>query len=331
MKKMTVIGDGGWGTALAMVLQKNGFDVCVWGPFPQYLNEIRATHENRKFLPGVALPEAVSWTADRAEAVRDASLVVVAAPSHYFKPVLSSFAGLIAPETPLVSVTKGFDEESGRLMTDLAREILDRPSVAALSGPSHAEEVAREVPTAVVLASTLPEEQVRLQEMFTSGVFRVYTSDDVLGVQLGGAVKNVIAIAVGACDGLGFGDNTKAALMTRGLAEITRLGMAMGARLDTFAGLSGMGDLIVTCGSRHSRNRSVGERLGRGESIEQIRAGMEQVAEGVWNCVPARMLARKYGVEMPITEAVYALIYEGKSCMQAVQELLERTPKPESI
>ena len=330
MKKVTIIGDGGWGTALALVLRKNGFDVWVWGPFPAYLDEICATGENRKFLPGVKLPDTLHWTADRAEAVRGATLVVVAVPSHFFKPVLTSFAGLIPPGVPLVSVTKGFDEETGHLMTELAAEILGRSSVAALSGPSHAEEVARDVPTAVVVASRIPAEQQLLQSLFSSGVFRVYTSDDVLGVQLGGAVKNVIAIAVGACDGLGFGDNTKAALITRGLAEITRLGLAMGARLDTFAGLSGMGDLIVTCGSRHSRNRSVGERLGRGELIGQIRASMEQVAEGVWNCIPARMLAKKYNVEMPITEAVYSLIYEGKSCAQAVKELLERAPKPEN-
>ena len=330
MKKVTIIGDGGWGTALALVLRKNGFDVWVWGPFPAYLDEIRATGENRKFLPGVKLPDTLHWTSDRAEAVRGGELVVVAVPSHFFKPVLTSFAGLIPPEVPLVSVTKGFDEETGHLMTELAAEILGRSSVAALSGPSHAEEVARDVPTAVVVASRIPAEQQLLQSLFSSGVFRVYTSDDVLGVQLGGAVKNVIAIAVGACDGLGFGDNTKAALITRGLAEITRLGLAMGARLDTFAGLSGMGDLIVTCGSRHSRNRSVGERLGRGESIGQIRASMEQVAEGVWNCIPARMLAKKYNVEMPITESVYSLIYEGKSCAQAVKELLERAPKPEN-
>ncbi len=330
MKKVTIIGDGGWGTALALVLRKNGFDVWVWGPFPAYLDEIRTSGENRKFLPGVKLPDTLHWTSDRAEAVRGAELVVVAVPSHFFKPVLTSFAGLIPPGVPLVSVTKGFDEETGHLMTELAAEILGRSSVAALSGPSHAEEVARDVPTAVVVASRIPAEQQLLQSLFSSGVFRVYTSDDVLGVQLGGAVKNVIAIAVGACDGLGFGDNTKAALITRGLAEITRLGLAMGARLDTFAGLSGMGDLIVTCGSRHSRNRSVGERLGRGESIGQIRASMEQVAEGVWNCIPARMLAKKYNVEMPITESVYSLIYEGKSCAQAVKELLERAPKPEN-
>ena len=330
MKKVTVIGDGGWGTALAMVLQKNGFDSWVWGPFPAYLDEIRAAHENRKFLPGVTLPETIHWTSDHAEAVRDSSLVVVATPSHFFKPVLTSFAALIPSDVPVVSVTKGFDEESGHLMTELAQEILGRPSVAALSGPSHAEEVARNVPTAVVVASRDPAERTALQSIFSNAVFRVYTSDDVLGVQLGGAVKNVIAIAVGACDGLGFGDNTKAALITRGLAEITRLGLAMGARLDTFAGLSGMGDLIVTCGSRHSRNRSVGERLGRGENIEQIRASMEQVAEGVWNCVPARMLAQKHRIEMPITEAVYALIYEGKSCARAVRDLLERAPKPEN-
>ena len=329
MKKVTIIGDGGWGTALALVLRKNGFDVWVWGPFPAYLDEIRATGENRKFLPGVKLPDTLHWTADRAEAVRGATLVVVAVPSHFFKPVLTSFAGLIPPGVPLVSVTKGFDEETGHLMTELAAEILGRSSVAALSGPSHAEEVARDVPTAVVVASRIPAEQQLLQSLFSSGVFRVYTSDDVLGVQLGGAVKNVIAIAVGACDGLGFGDNTKAALITRGLAEITRLGLAMGARLDTFAGLSGMGDLIVTCGSRHSRNRSVGERLGRGESIDHILKTMEQVSEGVWTCATARTLAKQHGVEVPITEEVYAVIHQGKDPRSAVRDLMGRDPKKE--
>jgi glycerol-3-phosphate dehydrogenase (NAD(P)+) len=330
MKKATVIGDGGWGTALAMVLHGNGHRVCVWGPFADYLAEIRRQGENTKFLSGVKLPPEIEWTSDHAQAVAESELVVVAVPSRYFGRVLKDFAGLIPADVPVVSVTKGFDESDGRLMTEVAEALLQRESVLALSGPSHAEEVARGTPTAVVLAGRSLSEAETVLPWFMSRTFRVYSSDDGIGVQLGGAVKNVIAIAVGACDGLGFGDNTKAALITRGLAEITRLGLEMGARLDTFAGLSGMGDLIVTCGSRHSRNRSVGERLGRGETMQQISDSMEQVAEGVWNCVPAKRLADRYGVEMPITNEVHAVIYENKNIRTAVEDLLERSSKPET-
>ena len=329
MKKVTVIGDGGWGTALGMVLERNGHEVWIWGPFEDYVREIQELGENRKFLADVKLPGTLHWTADRAEAVRNTELVVLATPSHYFESVVGSFVGLIPADVPVVSVTKGIDETRGDMMSVLAERLLSRPSVAALSGPSHAEEVARGVPTAVVIASADEAEARRLQQDFSDSAFRVYTAEDVLGVQLGGAVKNVIAIGVGACDGLGFGDNTKAALITRGLAEMSRLGVAMGARPETFAGLSGMGDLIVTCGSRLSRNRAVGERLGRGETMEQIQSSMEQVAEGVWNCAAARKLADRFQVEMPITREVYAVIYENKNIGQAVRDLLSRDTRPE--
>jgi len=331
MKKITVIGDGGWGTALAMLLNTNGMDVWVWGPFETYLNEIRSTRENHKFLSGVNLPEAIHWTANREEAVRDSTLIVIATPSHYFRDVVSSFADLIDPGIPVVSVTKGFDEKTGDLMSVLGEKLLNRKSVSALSGPSHAEEVAKGIPTAVVVAADSVQEAEYFQRAFSNKYFRVYTSADMIGVQLGGAVKNVIAIAVGACDGMGFGDNTKAALITRGLAEMTRLGLAMGADPHTFAGLSGMGDLIVTCESRHSRNRSVGERLGRGEPIEEIRKSMEQVAEGVWNCVPAAQLAKKLDIAMPITQEVYAVIHEHKDIRVAVNDLLGRVPGTERV
>ncbi len=331
MKKVTVIGDGGWGTALAMVLDGNGMDVWVWGPFDDYLQTIRETQVNAKFLDGVELLATLHWTADREEAVRDTTMVVIATPSHYFKQVVASFAGLIPADTPVISVTKGFDEETGELMSTLGEQLLDRSCVAALSGPSHAEEVAKGVPTAVVIAAESEEEAAFFQDIFSNTYFRVYTSVDMIGVQLGGAIKNVIAIAVGACDGLEFGDNTKAALMTRGLAEIARLGMAMGADPMTFAGLSGMGDLIVTCASQHSRNRGVGERLGRGETIEHIRSTMEQVAEGVWNCVPAVRLAEKYKVPMPISQEVYSVIYENKNIREAVTDLLGRVAGQERL
>ena len=329
MNHVAIIGDGGWGTALAVILHSNGHAVRVWGPFEDYIAEIRHRHKNEKFLPGIKLPPDILWTADKAEAVAGTDVVILAVPSRYFRPVLESFAALIPSSAPILSVTKGLDEKTGKRMTEVAEELLKRP-VAALSGPSLAAEVARGIPTAVTVACADAGIAQGFQSLLMNPAFRVYTSDDVIGVEIGGALKNVIAIAAGVCDGICFGDNTKAALITRGLAEIARLGCALGAHPATFAGLSGMGDLVVTCASRLSRNHSVGERLGRGESIGQIRASMEQVAEGVWNCIPARMLAKKYNVEMPITEAVYSLIYEGKSCAQAVKELLERAPKPEN-
>jgi len=328
-KRVTIIGDGGWGTALAMVLVKNGHDVTVWGPFPEYITEITVTSENRTYLPGVALPPEILWTADRAEAVSEAEVVVLASPTRFFRSVADSFADSIAPGVSVVSVAKGLDENTHERMTQVAASVLGRSCVAALSGPSHAEEVSRGIPTAVVIASRDASQSEELQDLFASPLFRVYTSADTIGVELGGALKNVIAIAVGLSDGLGFGDNTRAALITRGLAEIARLGCAMGAEPATFSGLSGMGDLIVTCTSRYSRNRAVGERLGKGESIGQILDGMKQVAEGVWNCASARALAREHGVEAPISEEVCAIIHDGKEPSEAVGTLLGRDFKPE--
>jgi len=329
MKTIAVIGDGGWGTALALVLAKNGQHVRLWGAFPEYLDEIRRTGENKKFLPGVPLPAELEWVADRAEAVAGADVVVLAVPSKFYRATLAPFAALLPREALVVSVTKGLDRDTGHRMTQVAREILHHAHVAALSGPSHAEEVARGIPTAVTIACTDHAHAVALQKIFSNGAFRVYTSADVAGVELGGALKNVIAIAAGACDGIGYGDNTKAALMTRGLAEMTRLGGALGAHLSTFAGLSGLGDLIVTCTSRHSRNRMVGERLGRGESIRQILDSMAQVAEGVWTCTTAREVARQHGLRAPITEEVCAVINEGKDPRAAVQALLTRALRTE--
>jgi glycerol-3-phosphate dehydrogenase (NAD(P)+) len=324
MKQVAVIGDGGWGTALALVLAKNGQRVRLWGPFPDYLDEIRRTGENTKFLPGVKLPAELEWVSDRAAAVAGADVVVLAVPSKYFRATLAPFGALLPREALVVSVTKGLDRETGRRMTQVARELLRHAPIAALSGPSHAEEVARGIPAAVTIACTDHKRAVELQAIFSNAAFRVYTSADVAGVELGGALKNVIAIAAGACDGIGFGDNSKAALMTRGLAEMTRLGAALGAHVATFAGLSGLGDLIVTCTSRHSRNRMVGERLGRGETIQQILGSMAQVAEGVWTCSTALDVARQHGLRAPITEEVCAVINDGKNPRAAVQSLLTR-------
>jgi glycerol-3-phosphate dehydrogenase (NAD(P)+) len=326
---ITIIGDGGWGTAIGLLLNSYGHTVTLWGYDAAYLDEVRARRENARFLPGVPLPDTLRWTHDPAEAVRGAEAVVLAAPSKFMAGVCERFKGLIPSNRLVVSLTKGLCESSHCRMSELAQEILGLDTIAVLSGPSHAEEVARKIPTAVVAASADEAAAKRVQQLFSGPLFRVYTSADPLGVEIGGAVKNVIAIAVGASDGLGFGDNTRAALITRGLAEITRFGIALGACPETFAGLSGVGDLIVTCTSRHSRNHSVGERLGRGESIEAILGSMSMVAEGVWNAKVIHALGKSHGVTMPITDIVYGLCYEGFPAKIAVETLMSRDMKAE--
>ncbi len=329
--KATVIGDGGWGTALAMVLQSNGHDVTVWGPFEEYIQEIIREKENKTFLPEINLPGEINWTSDRDIAIQGADIVVLASPTKFYRDVCSSFRGKIPNGARVVSVAKGLCAETHQRMSSLAADILDLPCIAALSGPSHAEEVARNIPTAVVVASHNANLANELQKAFSTPRFRAYTTDDIIGTELGGALKNVIAIAVGAADGLGFGDNTRAALITRGLAEMTRLGTAMGARPETFAGLSGMGDLIVTCTSKLSRNRSVGERIGAGEKITDILGNMKQATEGVWNCAAAVQAAKAQNIEVPIAEQVYSVIHEGQSPAIAVGALMNREVKPESV
>ena len=326
--KVTVIGDGGWGTALAIVLDRNGHEVTVWGPFADYLEEIRTTGENATYLPGVKIPASLTWTSDHEAAVKGAGLIVLVVPSRFYKPVVEAFRPYITDDMLVVSATKGLDESTHERMSETAEALLGR-EVAVLSGPSHAEEVARGVPCAVAIAAKDHSQAEKIQNLFGNETFRVYTLDDVVGVELGGALKNVIAVAAGISDGLGFGDNTKAALMTRGIAEITRLGTALGAKPETFMGLSGIGDLMVTCMSRHSRNRGVGERLGKGETLEDIMSSMKMVAEGVWNCQAAAALAGDLGISVPITEQVNAVVHEGKDPREAVMALMGRAPKPE--
>lgn len=328
-KKIAIIGDGGWGTALGLTLFRKGHEVCLWGPFPETIERIRATGENKDYLPGVKLPAGLGWTADRARAVAGADLVVLAMPTKYFRTVLESFVGLIPSCTPVMSVAKGVDGVECRRMTDVTEELLKAGPVAALSGPSFASEVAAGAPTAVVVACRDLAIASFFQGIFNTQRFRVYTSNDVVGVELGGTLKNVIAVGVGVCDGLGLGHNARAALITRGLAEISRIGVAMGAHPETFAGLSGMGDLVLTCTSRLSRNYTVGERMGRGENIGDILAGMKQVAEGVENSASAVALAKRFGVPAPIAAEVNALIHLGKSPMAAMESLLGRDPRPE--
>ena len=327
--KIAVVGDGGWGTANAMLLAGYGHDVTLWGAFKEYVDEMRRSHVNGRYLPGVELPAGLRLTADRAEAVEGAEVVVLAPPSKYFASVVASFRGLIPPDALVVSVTKGLCEKTNRRMTDLGVEILGLGPIVALAGPSHAEEVARGLPTAVVAACE-DEARARLVQKIWSGPhFRVYTSSDPAGVEIGGAVKNVLAIAVGCSDGLGFGDNTRAALITRGLVEMKRFVLAYGGAPETLSGLAGVGDLIVTCTSVHSRNHSVGERLGRGEKIGDILASMQMVAEGVWNSKVVHEIAARLGVDMPICELVYRACYEGYDAKDAVADMMGRSLKVE--
>jgi glycerol-3-phosphate dehydrogenase (NAD(P)+) len=328
-QRVFVVGDGAWGTALALVLHANGHRVSVWGYLPEQVDTIRRLRENREFLPGVQLPEEVRWTSDASDA-GTADVVVLAAPTRFMRGVLQGFRGHVRPDARFVSVAKGLDPSTLQRMSVLAGEVLGLGPVAALSGPSHAEEVARRVPTAVTVACSDAATAVHLQRMFSNAFFRVYTSADVVGVELGGTLKNVIAVGVGVSDGLGFGSNTRAALMTRGLAEMTRLGCAMGSSPATFAGLSGMGDLIVTCTSRLSRNWKVGERIGRGEAVEAVLGSTRQAVEGVWNCAAALRLAATCGVQMPVTVEVNAVLQGGKTPLDAVRSLMLRDVKPEN-
>ena len=327
--KITIIGDGGWGTAIGMLLDSYGHKVTIWGPFEDYLVEIRAKHENARFLPGIQLPASLQWLSDPAQAIDHAEIIILASPSKFLADVCHTFKGLIPAHQMVVSLTKGLCEATHCRMSELAQSILGLNAVVVLSGPSHAEEVARRVPTAVVVAAEDQARAQKVQQLFNGPFFRVYTSNDPLGVEIGGAVKNVIAIAVGASDGLGFGDNTRAALITRGLAEITRFGLALGARPETFAGLSGVGDLIVTCTSRHSRNHTVGERLGHGETIDQILNSMQMVAEGVWNAKVIHCLGQQHQVSLPITDLVYGLCYQNLAARTAVETLMTRDLKAE--
>ncbi len=329
--KIAIIGDGGWGTANAILLANNGNDVTLWGAFPAYIEEMKAKRENVKFLPGVALPERIKLTADCKEALAGADAIVFAPPSKYFSSVCSLFKGLISSDALVVSLTKGLCELTNRRMTEIASDVLSVKDVVALAGPSHAEEVARGIPTAVVAACRDESKSLAVQRIWSGPSFRVYTSNDPAGVEIGGAIKNVIALAVGCSDGMGFGDNTRAALITRALSEMSRLVLEYGGKKETLSGLSGIGDLIVTCTSVHSRNHRVGERLGRGEKIADILSSMEMVAEGVWNSKVVHELAKKFSVEMPICELVYAVCYESYDAKSAVASLMGRDLKSEML
>ena len=323
--KVFVIGDGGWGTANALLLAGNGHDVAVWGADAAYVDEIARTRQNPRYLPGVAMPPEIKWTTSPEDA-SGADVVVVASPSRYVGAVCATFRRFVPTHALVVSLAKGFCENTHLRMTELIAKGLGRGRIVALSGPSHAEEVSRGIPTAVVAAAADIDDARLAQSIWNTPLFRVYVSDDPVGVETGGAVKNVIALAVGVSDGLGFGDNTRAALITRGVAEMSRLACALGAKPHTVAGLSGMGDLVVTCTSRHSRNRGVGERLGRGERIEDVLGSMQMVAEGVWNAKAVCEVAKVRDVEMPISEIVCRVCHEAFPVKEAISLLLNRPP-----
>ena len=330
--RVAVIGAGGWGTALATLLVTIGHHVCLWVRRPALLAQLRATRENQSYLPGILLPKDLTYSDSFSEAVNKADLIILSVPSHALRLVVRQLAAAL-PETPiLVSTTKGIEEETLRPVTSVLRDELPtslHSRLAVLSGPSFAADVARGRPTAVTVAAEQEAIATAVQQVFSSARFRVYTTTDVVGVEVGGAVKNVIAIAAGVSDGLGYGHSARAALITRGLAEITRLAVRMGATPKTLSGLSGVGDLVLTCTSNLSRNHTVGVRIGRGEKVADLLAGMTTVAEGIRTCRSVFSLAQRLGVEMPIIEQVHALLYAEKPAQQVVTDLLTRETKPE--
>lgn len=332
MERVAVVGAGSWGTTLANLLAKKGYPVRLWAHDPAVARQIQAERENATYLPGIALDPKLEATTSLEDGVRGASVVVSVSPSQFVRGVMSEAAPAIAPDALVVSASKGIEKETLCTMDAMLREVLPGrlgAEAAFLSGPSFALEVARERPTAVTVASRSERAALRAQELFQTPYFRVYTTHDVAGVELGGALKNVIALAAGMAAGLGLGHNATAALITRGLAEISRLGVALGASPLTFAGLAGMGDLILTCTGELSRNRSVGFALGQGKSLPEILAGMHMVAEGVDTTRAAYALARKVGTEMPIVEEVHAVLFEGRHPREAVENLMLREPKAE--
>lgn len=328
MAKIVVLGSGGWGTALALTAFRNGHQVSLWSKFPEEIEEIQKNGENKKLLPGVAIPKEICLTSDLA-CTETADLIIMAVPSFAVRQTAKLLTPFIKAGTTVVNVSKGLEEGSLKRLSVTIQEELPTAKVAVLSGPSHAEEVSRGIPTTVVAAAAEMSTAEYIQELFASGTFRIYTNSDIIGVELGAALKNVIALCAGVCDGLGLGDNTKAALMTRGITEIARLGEALGARPETFGGLSGIGDLIVTCTSMHSRNRRAGILIGQGKTAAQAIEAIGMTVEGYHAAKTAKELADKAGVEMPIVEQCYAVLYGGLTAKQAILNLMSRPYKHE--
>ncbi len=331
MAEIGIIGAGSWGTALALLLYKNGNKVTVWSIVEDEIAMLKAEHEQKEKLPGVKLPEDMIFTTDLEMAVKGKDVLVLAVPSPYTRSTSAMMAPFVAEGQKIVNVAKGIEEKTLMTLSQIIEQEIPKADVSVLSGPSHAEEVGRGLPTTIVVGSKKKETAEYLQNLFMNEIFRVYISSDVHGIELGAALKNVVALAAGIADGLGYGDNTKAALITRGIAEIARLGISMGGRIETFYGLTGIGDLIVTCASMHSRNRRAGILIGKGATMEEAMKEVKMVVEGVYSAKAGYALSKKYNVSMPIIEQVNKVLFEGASAADAVKGLMLRDKKVENI
>ncbi len=329
MEKIAVIGAGSWGIALAQLLNHNGHEVTVWSIIESEIKMLQEKHEHVDKLPGVSLSDKIQFTSNLKEAVLGKQVLVLAVPSPFTRSTANMMKDYITEEQIIVNVAKGIEEATLMTLSQIVEEEIPQATVAVLSGPSHAEEVGRGIPTTIVVGAKDKKVAEYLQNVFMSDVFRVYISPDVLGIELGAALKNVVALAAGIADGLGYGDNTKAALITRGITEISRLGMAMGGKYETFSGLSGIGDLIVTCASMHSRNRRAGILIGQGKTMEEAMKEVKMVVEGVYSAKAAIGLAKKYNVQIPIIEQVNLVLFENKSAADAMKDLMGRDKKLE--
>ncbi len=329
MARAGVIGAGSWGTALALLLHKNGHEVTLWSILEEEVAMLKREHEQKDKLPGVKLPEDMVFTTDLREAANEKDVLVLAVPSPFTRSTAKLLREVTKEGQIIVNVAKGIEEHSLKTLSDIIEEEVPQSVVAVLSGPSHAEEVGKGIPTTIVVGAKKKDTAEYLQNLFMNDVFRVYTSSDVLGIELGGALKNVVALAAGIADGLGYGDNTKAALITRGITEIARLGTAMGAKFETFCGLTGIGDLIVTCASMHSRNRRAGILIGQGKTMQEAMDEVKMVVEGVYSAKAAMGLAAKYQVQLPIIEQVNQVLFADKPAAEAVKDLMLRDKKIE--
>ena len=331
MAKVSVLGAGSWGIALANVLASNGHDVTVWSALKDEIEMLNENREHLTKLPGVKLPETMIFTDSLEEAMKEKVLLVMAVPSSFVRKTASQMKEFYSLGQVIVNVAKGIEEATLMTMSEVISDEIKDAKIAVLSGPSHAEEVGRAIPTTIIAGAAKKETAEFVQNIFMNDVFRVYTSPDVTGIEVGAALKNVVALAAGIADGLGYGDNTKAALITRGMAEITRLGVAMGGDAETFYGLSGIGDLIVTCASMHSRNRRAGILIGQGKTMDEAMAEVKMVVEGVFSAKAAMKLARKYNVSMPIVESVNAVLFENEPATTRVKDLMLRDKKSEVL
>ena len=328
--EVAVLGDGGWGTTLSILLCRKGFKVTIWGVFADYVTRMQKKRVNEKFLPGINIPREIKITHNLKEALKDKKLIIRAIPSQYLRNVLKKVRKAAYPKDAIfLSAIKGIEVGSSKRMSEVIHQELGNVKLGVLSGPTLAQEVAQGIPTVAVVASRDAHVRNYLQNVFMNEHFRIYTNDDIVGVELGGSLKNIIAIACGISDGLRFGSNTKAAILSRGLEEISRLGIAMGAKAHTFSGISGLGDLVTTCISPYSRNRFVGEQIGKGKTLKRITAHMQMVAEGVPTTKSAYALSRRYKVEMPIAKEVYLVLYKNKKPVRAVRDLMTRERKRE--